>query len=259
MLGPRNHMDIKKNKIRAIRRKILLRNEPSRQEKIAFYIGAFLVALFTIPLYIFLLKILPISIPDIFPILAFSIILLTFLLIIFYFYFPTPPSSNRSNRELARLEENLESTAKEVIISNLGKTLYLELNANFASINVNQTDICEKLLKLEEVSNDTELKFHIYFKLFKFFFIDESYQKSISSLNSAIEINPNNIISRISLAETYEYIGNGEKAIDAYKKLFEINHISNSLKNYINAQIERVVQKGPRKGPPMTGFRYMTY
>ncbi len=244
---------MKKNKIRKIHQKILL-NEPSRQEKMGLYLGAFLIALFTIPAYIFLIIILPISITDILPIIPIPIIFL----IIFYFYFSAPPSSNRSNGELARLENSLESKAKELIVSNLGKILYLELNPNFSPINVNQTAICKKLLELEEVKNNTELKFHIYFKIFKFLFIDESYQKSISALNSAIEINPSDIITQICLAETYEYIGNGEKAIDAYNKLFKINHISNSLKKYVEAQIERIIHKGPKKAPPMTGFRYMT-
>lgn len=117
----------------------------------------------------------------------------------------------------------------------------------------------QKIIKLNEAKQNKALRFHIFNKLFKYHFIDENYGKSIKALKFALEIRPDDIITNVCLAETYEYIGNGEKAIETYENTKNMCSLSSKLSSYMDEQIKRVSQKGPRKAPPIPGIRYGTF
>jgi tetratricopeptide (TPR) repeat protein len=167
--------------------------------------------------------------------------------------------SGRPDIELAEFEEYQEKEARKIIINKLGILVFMYLNPTAKAMNVYQTDICKKLLNRGELKRNKELKFHIYLKLYRFYFIDEDYPKAIDALNSALNIKQNDLITNIRLAETYELLGNGDKAINTYKAIKTFNDISENSKIYFDNQIKRVIREGPKKATPMTGFRYFTH
>jgi len=61
------------------------------------------------------------------------------------------------------------------------------------------------------------------------------------------------------LAEAYEYTANGKKAIDEYESINKLDSTSSKIRIYIDKQVERIKQRGPRKAPAVTGLRYMSY
>ena len=258
-------MVLQKNKIRKILRKSNGRKELTRKNrkegKLISFLLLLIITLFVIPAYIILLRVLPFSFSSIeiviFPILFLIIEVLTCFFL--YRYYLKALSSDRKNKELASLENVRENESKEKICEILGKRIYIELNPNVTPMNVYQTNLCKELLKQDEVKNNNALKFHIYNRLYKFHFIDEEYIKAIEALKSALAINSSEIIVNVCLAETYEYIGRGDKAIKTYETTKIMCSLSSNLTKYIDNQIERVRKKGPRKAPPITGLRYGTF
>ncbi len=245
-------------------RKILQRNKMgevglSREDRKAQYIALIFACLFLIPVYILLVIALPITLSGVVKFAIPGIILGALSLPLFYFFFFKDFVSSRKNRAIAILEEKQERKAKEIILETLGKKIYLELNPNFNPININQINLCKDLLKQEFVRSDDNLRFHIYLKLYKFYIIDENYSGAIEALKSSLKIKQNDIISKICLAETYESIGNGEEAIKVYTGIKASVSNSQKIVEYVVEQIRRVEKDGPRKAPPITGFRYMTY
>ena len=232
---------------------------PSKEDIKAQYLALILACLFLIPVYILLVIVFPISLSGVVKFVIPGIIIGAISLPLFYFFFFKDFVSSRKNWAIAILEEIQERKAKETILETLGKRIYLELNPNFNPININQIDLCKDLLKQEFVSSDDNLEFYIYRKLCKFYIIDENYSGAIEALKSSLKIKPNDVISKICLAETYESIGNGEVAIKIYTEIAASVSNPQKIIRYVDEQINRVKKDGPRKAPPITGFRYMTY
>ena len=232
---------------------------PSKEDKKAGYLLFILVCIFLVPVYVLFIIVFPISLSVVLQFAIHILVIAAISLPLFYFLFFKDFVSNRKNKVLALLEEIQERKAKETILETLGKRIYLELNPNFNPININQINLCKDLLKQEFVSSDDHLEFYIYRKLYKFYIIDENYSGAIEALKSSLKIKPNDVISKICLAETYESIGNGEEAIKVYTEIKDSVSNSHKLVEYVVEQIRRVEKDGPRKAPPITGFRYMTY
>ena len=257
-------MTLQKKEIRKILQKIKAGRELTSKDRKEGYLISFLlliiIGIFGIPPYIILFKGLPLSFNelDIFSLAPFLIIIILVLSILYLLLWKTP-SSDRKYKELASLENIRENASKKKICEMLGKSIYIELNPNHTPMNIHQTDICKELLKQDDVKNNNELMFHIFNKLYKFYFIDEEYINAIEALNFALAINPSEIITNVCLAEMYEYIGKGDKAIKTYEATKIMCSLSSNLTKYIDNQIVIVRKKGPRKAPPITGFRYGTF
>jgi len=252
-------MALSKNKIRKILQRNLMGGELTRKEIAIQYLAVIAVFMFVIPIYIFLIRVMPISIPEIVKHLISFIIFGVVVTAVSYFLIFRARKSDRANLELAGLEEQQEDEAKKILIDKLGKQIFLNLNPAANAMNVNQTELCNALLIQDEVKSNGELSFHLHLKRYWFHFIAGDYLKAIKALESALEIYPNDIITNIRLAEAYEYVGNGDKAVDRYRTIMDSLPISSKSKEYIGKQIERVGREGPKKAPPMPGFRYMTH
>ncbi len=212
-----------------------------------------------IPVYIFALWVLPFSISTI---IKYAILVLLIGLTAIFVYVVLAqkiPSSDRICRGLALLENEIENESYSIITKTLGKKIYRELNPTVCSIDVNQTDLCKDLLKQSETIKDTKLKFHIYLKLYKFYYMSESFDDALGAIRTALEIDSDKIIVKIWLAEAYEYTANGKKAIDEYESIKKLDSTSSEIRIYIDKQVERIKQRGPGKAPPVTGLRYMSY
>ena len=233
--------------------------ELTRKEIAIQYLAVIAVFMFVIPSYIFLIRVMPISVPEIVKHVISFIIFGVVVAAVSYFLIFRARKSDRTNLELAGLEERQENEAKKILIDKLGKEIFLNLNPIANAMNVNQTDLCNDLLMQDEVKSNGELSFHLHLKRYWFHFVDGDYLKAIKALESALEIHSTDLITNVRLAEAYEYLGNAEKAVDIYSTIMDFSSISSKLKEYIGRQIERVRQEGPKKAPPMPGLRYMTY
>ncbi len=231
----------------------------SKQDRKAQIFAYILLLLFIIPVYILGIWVLPFTISAIIKYGVFALLMVILIIAIYYFLAQKIPSSDRICRELALLENEIEYESYTTITKTLGDRIYRELNPALASIDINQTDLCKELLNQNEVKNDSILKFHIYLKLYRFYFMSESFDNALNALKSALDLDAEKIIVRIWLAEAYEYTGNGEKAIELYKSVNIEPSVSSCISSYIDKQIERINHEGPRKAPPLSGLRYMTY
>lgn len=104
---------------------------------------------------------------------------------------------------------------------------------------------------------DSSKRFLLLYKLGILAKKDRNYEKAISYFDQSLEIKPSDLLSSFILAQCYERQGAAEKAINSYQiALSEGTKLSNCLRQYINAQIERVVKKGPSKKPPIPGLMH---
>jgi tetratricopeptide (TPR) repeat protein len=187
------------------------------------------------------------------------LIIIALIILLFLYLGLKDYKSIRKNKVIAQLEEKHERDAKEKILDLLGIQVFLYLNPSAKTMNIEQTYICEKLLNRDLVINNTDLKFFILVKLAWFYYVDENYLKTIGALNSALELKESDPIVLIRLAETYEKIGNANKAIETYTKFNSIYDLPSDLLSYIKSQINRVKDEGPREALPITGLKYMSY
>lgn len=248
-------MTLSKIKRREILKKVQDIDKISGKDLKAVYITAFLLLIFVGPAYIFMFKILPISLSDILMLIP-VIVIGSIIMLLFYFMGYSVPKSRRTNRELALLENFHEETSKKLIVKTFGKQIYRTLNVN--DIEINNKRLCKELLKQDEVKNNVDLKLYIYAKLHKAYLIDENYNQAIEVLNSALKIKPGDIIVMIWIAEAFECIRNIERAISSYELILSTQKISSTLKEYVDAQIQRIKIYGTKK-MPITGLKYMTY
>ena len=92
------------------------------------------------------------------------------------------------------------------------------------------------------------------------FLKDDDFDNVIRFLKQAADIKPNDLVVNYRLAVSFERIGAGKDAIQYYKEALKDPFINSSqIKRFIMSQIERVATEGPKKKPPMFGFRYMTW
>lgn len=113
-------------------------------------------------------------------------------------------------------------------------------------------------MRKDNVLKNDELRFYLYLKQYKLYFIGEDFTKAIDALKSALKIKPNDIMVKIWLSESYDRIGNSEKAIGYYYAVYNSGQISGKLRDYTMSQIERIKNEGSKK-VPMGGYRYMTF
>lgn len=121
------------------------------------------------------------------------------------------------------------------------------------------SDSYKGLLNAIESKNNNELRYCILVKLARALSKSENYDDAIKNLKDAICILPDEFIANIKIAEAYERIGAAKEAIESYASASNIPKLSADIIDYIQKQIERIKSEGPRRKPPMTGFRYMSH
>jgi tetratricopeptide (TPR) repeat protein len=121
-------------------------------------------------------------------------------------------------------------------------------------------EYCTNLLQHKKVESDDNLRFYILMRLYECSILDGKYGRAVDYLDKAQKIKPSDILANYWTAEANELIGNAEKAIRTYQDIVaNITPISDSLRGYLNKQIERVKTKGPKSPSPMPGLKYMSY
>jgi tetratricopeptide (TPR) repeat protein len=167
--------------------------------------------------------------------------------------------SSRNNKEMAKIENEFKRSLKKCIKKRLGKHALVNLNPDLNSIDVYHSEIIKNLIETE-AKNKTELKYYLYSLLGLYSLKSDNVSKAIDSFLSATSFNPDCIMTKTWLAEAYELIGDASQAIKTYEELLDqTKKMSISLFDYFSAQIKIVKEKGPRKLPPMTGLRYVSY
>ena len=172
-----------------------------------------------------------------------------------YFLYYLSNKSNRPNFRLAQLEDDYKEELKTTVRNKFGRAIYSQINPDLHSIDSDQSDIIKQLLS-ECSSNDNFLKYLLHATLGMYSLKNENEKNAIANFKSALVFNPDSIICLTWLAETYELVGDAENALAIYKRALML---SPSIKRYFSKQIDIVENKGPRKKPPVTGFRYMAY
>lgn len=158
------------------------------------------------------------------------------------------------------MEIKYQKKSKKLVIKRLGLLAYFNYSGGINRGLNSGYDYCKNILLHQKVESDESLKFHILMQLYKCSIFDEKYGRAVDYLQMALEIKPSDFLVSYWMAETNELIGNAEKAISIYQNIVtNCSCISDSLKEYINIQIERVKTTGPKTPSPMPGLKYMSY
>ncbi|MDJ0819299.1 MAG: hypothetical protein QNJ58_24050 [Desulfobacterales bacterium] len=165
------------------------------------------------------------------------------------------------NDDLANIEKELEESISQKIADTFGRKVFERLyHEEISQMPVQGIGFCQNLLAKSLNNSDEDLSFGLHITIARFYEKDHDYKNSISQLLKTVSIKPQNLIANIRLAQNYEWIGSGDKAIESYKKaLKDPVAVKESIKNFINAQIKIVKKHGPRKAQPITGYRYATH
>jgi tetratricopeptide (TPR) repeat protein len=108
-----------------------------------------------------------------------------------------------------------------------------------------------------EEESDPERKFLLFLTMGFQAFKGDAYPKAAEALRQAVQVKPNNLVANFRLAAIFEYLGNGVEAIRHYEAAMgDPSLVSQSLKTFVQSQIERVKVQGPRKGSKVQGLRY---
>ena len=121
-------------------------------------------------------------------------------------------------------------------------------------------EICQELLSRKECSENKDLEFHLRIKLAKFLMKEDRYNNAIEELKVAVSMRPKDLIANLFAGENYERIGESQSAIRHYTSALNDPDVSSPyIREFVESQIKRVQNKGPRKAGPQTGFRYMSH
>ena len=114
------------------------------------------------------------------------------------------------------------------------------------------------LLKKVETDPDPKRKFDIYMTAAWFAAREDQHQKAIEYLQEAATLKKNDLVASFRLGESWERLGKGVEAIQAYEMALQNPSLdSETLREFVLAQIERVKPKGPHKGVPYPYFKYL--
>ncbi len=159
------------------------------------------------------------------------------------------------------IEELFETDGNYLIIEKFGKDTFNKLyQEDLNQINLYGIETCCELLKNNEIK--PELKFYLHAKLAKYQLKEDQKNKAIDNLKIALSISQTDFIVYLRLSEIYERKGNAEESIFYIMKAIPLitkNKKNSGLIKYLNNQIQRIKIEGPRKDPPMSGFRHMSY
>ncbi|MFP5212571.1 MAG: tetratricopeptide repeat protein [Acidobacteriota bacterium] len=88
----------------------------------------------------------------------------------------------------------------------------------------------------------------------------EQDRKAMDALRLALEVEPDNLVAKVRMAESFEYLGERQKAIGIYQEaLSSLQNPSMGLRAFLSGQVDRVRVYGPKHRPTGGGLRYMSY
>ena len=185
------------------------------------------------------------------------VILIT--LFAFLFVMSRANKSNRSNKMLARMENDFKRQLKKSLKNKFGIASWFQINLDLNLMDSHESDIIKDLLS-EIPPDNKESRYQLYATIGLYSLKNDDFKKAIKNFSLAIETNPKSIICHTWLAETYELIGDDINSINSYKRAEKISeNIDPTLLDYFEEQINIVEKNGPRKSPPITGLKYGTF
>jgi len=142
-----------------------------------------------------------------------------------------------------------------------GQKIYTSLySQELSQMPCNAIDMCRELLNRKECSENRDLEFHLRIKIAKFLVKEDRYNDAIEELKVAVSMRPKDLIANFFAGENYERIGESKGAIRHYTSaLNDPDAASPNIREFVESQIKRVQDKGPRKAGPQTGYRYMSH
>jgi hypothetical protein len=155
----------------------------------------------------------------------------------------------------------LKKRTKGVFIGVLGRAGFYKWHLDqFSEMPWYEGEMCQKvLMKLHNQAND-DLKFPVYVQAAKIAARGRKYNKALEYLKQALAVSPDDLVANLRQAEVFEYMGLASEAISSYKSAIEgPASMSVALRRFVSSHVERVRAKGPRKKPPITGFRRITW
>ena len=155
----------------------------------------------------------------------------------------------------------LKKRTKRVFIGVLGRAGFYKWHLDqLSEMPWYEGEMCQEvLMKLQNQAND-DLKFPVYVQAAKIAARGRKYNKALEYLKQALSVSPNDLVANLRQAEVFEYMGLASEAISSYKAAIEgPASMSVALRRFVSSQVERVRTKGPRKKPPITGFRRITW
>jgi len=157
-------------------------------------------------------------------------------------------------------EKEFEEKAENTIATNVDEKTYEKLFMDDLNlIPIDGIQICTSLLSQSHIQENPELKFYILVKLANYYFNNGDYKESITTLNKALSIKPNDIVANMRIAELYERIDLAEEAISHYNAaLTSTEALTGNLREFIGSQIHRVKTEGPRVKQPPDNFKWFT-
>ena len=220
-------------------------------------LGVVQAVLYIIIFYVAKLIGFPVSTSTIISIVA--LILCSSLLIPILFFRTT--SFSRNNSVFNDFVCHFEDVGGQIVDNTFGFETYSRLyNEELNQMQCNGIEICRELLSRKECSENRDLEFHLLIKLSKFLVKEERYSDAIEELKAAVSIRPKDLIANFFAGENYERIGESQSAIKHYASALNDPDVSSPyVREFVESQIKRVQDKGPRKAGPQTGFRYMSH
>jgi tetratricopeptide (TPR) repeat protein len=163
----------------------------------------------------------------------------------------------RGQFEYEYCESHTLRKAKKILIKAIGwfscQRLYL---SELGEISWSEGEQYKDIIK--KINVEDEDKYYIYIRAGYVLKTKRKYENSIVKLEKAIEIHPATLVPTFMIAQSFERLGEAEKAILAYKTALEDSYCkSNNIREYLNDQIQRVQIKGPSKKSPMSGLRHL--
>lgn len=170
-------------------------------------------------------------------------------------------SFSRSNSVFNDFVSNFEDDGGQIIDNTFGFETYTRLyTEELNQMQCSGIEICQELLRKKECSENRDLEFHLRIKLAKFLMKEDRYNEAIEELKTAISIRPKDLVANFFAGENYERLGESNGAIRHYTSaLNDPDAASPYIREFVESQIKRVQDKGPRKAGPQTGFRYMSH
>jgi hypothetical protein len=118
-------------------------------------------------------------------------------------------------------------------------------------------DFYKDILNNEKLMSDPEFRVSIYLKIASSLSKEVAVEKELSFLKQAQEISPENVVVNFRIANACEKQGDGNIAINNYRKLLDNFLVKSShIGNFISEQINRIETKGPSRKAVYPGLKF---
>jgi len=154
------------------------------------------------------------------------------------------PSDRDCATEYAFHEQRLEKEMLQYISDSLGPDTLSRLFSQPGQYRASAGDYLEQLLTQKNVRQNPDIHFALLLSLARFHEKNGTPRSSIALLTAALEIRPQQFVTRMHLAGNYEWIGETEEARRHYRILLEHPEtLSAAMKKWVASHLKNVQLK----------------